>query len=151
MNLKFVDDDRFKLKPLAKTLATAHPLHGQTMASLARIMTKALRSPPAPRASATFISAAMLHRLRLVGETSMDAKHPLFQAPLRVHLTGSSNLRAVSYDTASQALTVEFLNATVYRYARVPYAVYAGLVRASSHGSYFARHIRNQYSFRKLK
>jgi lysyl-tRNA synthetase class 2 len=70
--------------------------------------------------------------------------------PLRVELMRSSNLRTVSYDTVSQTLTIEFRSATSYRYFRVPFAVYAGLIRAPSPGGYFVAQIRDRYSFRKI-
>lgn len=54
----------------------------------------------------------------------------------------SSNIRSIGYDVDARALEVEFLNGGLYRYSGVPQSVYAGLMSASSHGSYFDRYIK---------
>ena len=64
----------------------------------------------------------------------------------------SSNLRSVGYDASTQTLEVEFLNGGLYQYFGVPASVHAGLMAASSHGSYFDAHIKKgPYRFRKLR
>lgn len=55
----------------------------------------------------------------------------------------SSAIRAVGYDGST--LAVEFHNSGVYYHPGVPYSVYAGLMRASSMGAYYNRHIRGRY------
>ena len=55
----------------------------------------------------------------------------------------SSAIRAVGYDGCT--LTVEFHNGRIYDHPGVPYAVYAGLMRASSKGWYYNTHIRGRY------
>lgn len=68
----------------------------------------------------------------------------------RVPVT-SSNLRSVGYAPASQTLEIEFDHGGVYQYSGVPQAEYDGLMSASSHGSYFDRHIKKGgYSYRKV-
>lgn len=64
-------------------------------------------------------------------------------------LLRSSNLKAAAYDSATQALTIEFRSGTTYGYSGVPQAVYEGLVRAPSHGKYFLQWIKDRY--RRLK
>ncbi len=64
----------------------------------------------------------------------------------------SSNLRAVGYDPDTRTLEVEFLNGGLYSYSGVPASVYAGLMSASSHGSYFNVNIKKaSYPFKKLR
>ncbi|MDN4600028.1 KTSC domain-containing protein [Paenibacillus sp. F6_3S_P_1C] len=63
----------------------------------------------------------------------------------------SSNLDAVAYDDSTSTLFVRFNNGGEYSYANVPQSKYAGLLSASSHGSYFDAHIKKGgYSYRKL-
>lgn len=52
----------------------------------------------------------------------------------------SSNLSAVGYDGAN--LFVRFHSGGIYRYSQVPSSLYEGLLRASSHGTYFDRYIK---------
>jgi hypothetical protein len=63
----------------------------------------------------------------------------MFPAMVPVH---STNLAAVGYDPTAATLFVQFNNGTVYRYLRVPVAVYEGLMTASSHGKFFNRYVR---------
>lgn len=64
----------------------------------------------------------------------------------------SSNLRSVGYDAATRTLEIEFHNGGLYRYTGVPATVHAGLMSASSHGSYFDAHIKKAgYSYTKLR
>jgi hypothetical protein len=58
-------------------------------------------------------------------------------------LVNSSAIRAVGYD--GHTLTVEFHTGRIYDHPGVPYSVYAGLMRASSMGAYYNRHIRGRY------
>lgn len=63
----------------------------------------------------------------------------------------SSNLSAVGYDTTTQTLRVAFNNGSLYEYSSVPASVHAGLMAASSHGSYFDAHVKNgPYRYRRL-
>jgi hypothetical protein len=64
----------------------------------------------------------------------------------------SSNLRAIGYNPETQTLEVEFLNGGLYRYSGVPSSVHAGLMSASSHGSYNDAHIKKAgYPYTKLR
>ena len=58
-------------------------------------------------------------------------------------VVNSSAIRAVGYD--GHTLTVEFHTGRIYDHPGVPYAVYAGLMRASSKGWYYNTHIRGRY------
>jgi hypothetical protein len=63
----------------------------------------------------------------------------------------SSNLASVGYDSDTQVLEIQFLNGGIYQYSRVPSSVYSGLMAASSHGSYFDRHVKKaRYSYQKI-
>lgn len=55
----------------------------------------------------------------------------------------SSVIRAVGYD--GRTLTVEFHSGRIYDHPGVPYSVYDGLMRASSMGAFYNRHIRGRY------
>ena len=63
----------------------------------------------------------------------------------------SSNLRSVGYDHQSGVLEIEFLSGGVYQYFGVPEHIHAGLMAASSHGSYFSAHIKDAYTFQKIR
>ena len=55
----------------------------------------------------------------------------------------SSAIAAVGYD--GYTLTVLFHTRQTYDHPGVPYAVYAGLMRASSKGAFYNHHIRGRY------
>lgn len=74
---------------------------------------------------------------------------PAPSLPTRVALS-SSNLRAAEYDPGSQTLVIDFHRGRRYAYSGVPVNVYAGLLRAPSHGRYFHQWIRGRYSYRRL-
>jgi hypothetical protein len=63
----------------------------------------------------------------------------------------SSNLCAVGYNPFAGTLTIAFRSGGVYGYFRVPPAVYLGLLRAESHGSYFHANIKYRYPYRRLR
>jgi hypothetical protein len=64
----------------------------------------------------------------------------------------SSNLASVGYDETSQTLEIEFLHGGVYQYFDVPSSVHEELMDASSHGTYFDRHIKKaRYSYKKIR
>ena len=59
-------------------------------------------------------------------------------------LVNSSAIYAVGYD--GHTLAVQFHTSdTVYIHHGVPYSVFEGLMRASSKGAYYNRHIRGKY------
>lgn len=62
----------------------------------------------------------------------------------------STNLRSVGYDARGLLLEVEFLDGAVYQYFSVPLAVYQELMAAGSKGSFLAKHVRNQYQYRRI-
>ena len=66
-----------------------------------------------------------------------------------MHLN-SSNLESADYD-GSGTLIIAFRNGTEYAYYGVPYSEYSGLIHASSHGQYHARHIKNRYRYRRIR
>lgn len=61
----------------------------------------------------------------------------------------STNIRSVGYDPESNTLEIEFHSGSVYQYYNVPQTIYDELMRASSHGSYFHKHIRTKYKWTK--
>lgn len=62
----------------------------------------------------------------------------------------SSNIAAVSYDPDGSILEVEFHGGRIYAYRGVPELHFEGMIGAGSAGSYFHRHIRNRYPYRRL-
>lgn len=60
-------------------------------------------------------------------------------------------LASVGYDKAVAVLEVAFVGGGVYQYFEVPSGVYAGLMSASSHGTYFDAHVKQAgYRYTKL-
>ena len=62
----------------------------------------------------------------------------------------SSTLLSIGYDERKHILELQFTSSDVYQYAHVPAHVYDGLLVASSKGSYFNEHIKDQYEFEKM-
>jgi hypothetical protein len=63
----------------------------------------------------------------------------------------STNISSVGYDSESHTLEVEFRGSGVYQYFDVPQSIYDALMHASSHGSYFHRHIKDQYRWVEIR
>lgn len=63
----------------------------------------------------------------------------------------SSNIASIGYDADNSILEIEFNNGGIYQYSGVPEGVYNGLISAGSHGTYFHNHIKDIYSFHKIK
>lgn len=68
---------------------------------------------------------------------------------IRKHVK-SSNIQSAGYDPESGILEIEFKGGAVYQYFDVPERVYDAFMQASSAGSYFHRHIKNTYRWRKM-
>jgi hypothetical protein len=62
----------------------------------------------------------------------------------------STTLITVAYASASQLLRLQFRSRAVYCYFGVPTRVYQELMAADSKGSYFNRHIRGRFPYRRL-
>lgn len=62
----------------------------------------------------------------------------------------SSNLAGAGYSW-NGTLTIAFHGDRVYEYFGVPISVYRALINAESHGTYFHRHIRNHYRYRRVR
>lgn len=61
----------------------------------------------------------------------------------------SSNISSIGYENGT--LRISFNSGGLYSYSGVPESVYTSLMSASSHGSYFAQHIKDRYPFTKLR
>ena len=59
----------------------------------------------------------------------------------------SAAIERIDYDPAQRLLSIAFRHGGRYFYHQVPRSVAAGLMKASSHGRYFAKHIRDRYDF----
>lgn len=64
---------------------------------------------------------------------------------------GSSSLEGCRYDTATQELYIGFKSGLIYRYRHVPRHLVGELFAASSHGQYFAKHIRDCFQYEKVE
>jgi hypothetical protein len=62
----------------------------------------------------------------------------------------SSNVASVGYDAENSILEIEFQDGGIYQYFRVPQNVHAGLMSASSKGSYFARYVKDKYTVKRV-
>ena len=67
------------------------------------------------------------------------------------HNVHSSTLQSVGYDPETQTLELAFLSGGIYRYSGVPQAVYSGILRAASKGSYFHQEIKDRYPFVRVR
>lgn len=63
----------------------------------------------------------------------------------------SSNIHSIGYDSKSRTLEIEFHSGDIYQYFNVPESIYNALMSASSQGSYFSRHIKDQYQWTKIQ
>jgi hypothetical protein len=61
----------------------------------------------------------------------------------------SSMIAAIGYTRG--LLTVAFNNGTVYRYAKVPKAIYIEWLAAESKGRYFNSNIKHKYAYRRIE
>ena len=59
-------------------------------------------------------------------------------------------LQGFGYDNEKERLTIVFHNGSVYEYGRVPQSRVLGLIVDESHGSYFTRHIKENYGHTQL-
>jgi len=63
----------------------------------------------------------------------------------------SSNIDSIGYESVTQKLEIGFSNGEVYQYSDVPEDVYANLMSAESKGRYFYIHIKDIYSYTRIK
>ena len=57
----------------------------------------------------------------------------------------SRAISAIGYEPTTQQMQIKFTQGHSYTYCRVPAAVYEGLMRSGSKGSYYASHIKDRY------
>ncbi len=55
----------------------------------------------------------------------------------------STCLASVGYEAGQEILELEFVHGHIYRYSGVPARVHRALMAATSHGTYYAHHIRD--------
>jgi hypothetical protein len=61
----------------------------------------------------------------------------------------SSNLKAATYNTESEELTVTFNNGSIYVYEKVPWAKFTKLRLAESQGKFFNESISKNHKYKK--
>ncbi len=62
----------------------------------------------------------------------------------------SSTLHSAGYDVDHKTLELKFTSGEIYHYFNVPHSNYTALMNATSHGEYFNRYIKEQFSFKKV-
>jgi hypothetical protein len=62
----------------------------------------------------------------------------------------STAIRLISYDEATQRLSVTFITGRRYLYERVPRHIHDAFLRAPSRGIFFNAEIRGFYDFREI-
>ncbi len=72
------------------------------------------------------------------------------QRALRYRAMSSRAIRLISYDEATQRLSVTFVTGRRYLYERVPPHIYAAFVHAPSRGQFFNIEIRGFYDNREI-
>lgn len=60
---------------------------------------------------------------------------------------GSSHIGQVTFDDATDTLTIEFADGASYDYMNVPAAVARDFRNAPSAGAFFARQIKSRYAY----
>jgi len=63
----------------------------------------------------------------------------------------SSNIASIGYDSTAQVLEIEFHDGSIYQYEGVPEHEYQGMMSAGSHGQYLHQHVKDKYSYRKIR
>jgi hypothetical protein len=63
----------------------------------------------------------------------------------------SSNIAGVGYDAATQEMHVQFSSGATYSYIGVPPEHHEALANADSIGAHFAKHIRPNYTGKRVR
>jgi hypothetical protein len=63
----------------------------------------------------------------------------------------STVISAFHYDSKRHVLQVVFISGTVYEYINVPETMYTAMKSSFSKGTYFNKHIKDHFSFKKIK
>jgi hypothetical protein len=63
----------------------------------------------------------------------------------------STVISAFHYDSKRRVLQIIFISGSVYEYINVPEAVYTAMQGSFSKGIYFNKHIKDHFSFKKIK
>ncbi|WP_156755793.1 KTSC domain-containing protein [Actinokineospora pegani] len=63
----------------------------------------------------------------------------------------STVIASLGYDAMTNTLEVEFHNGRVYRYLKVPKALYWRFASAKSHGEFFGAEIKDRFDEHKVR
>jgi hypothetical protein len=55
------------------------------------------------------------------------------------------------YDAGRKVLRIRFVSGRIYEYLDVPEDIYSGMKEASSKGTYFNQHVKDQFKYRLIK
>lgn len=80
--------------------------------------------------------------------TLIDTAEDLIDPEDTVELA-STAIQAATYDASNSTLTINFASGGQYVYGNVPKSVFLSMQSAVSVGSFFNKHIRNNYSVRR--
>ncbi len=62
----------------------------------------------------------------------------------------SSNISSIGYDENASILEIEFSDGIIYQYFGVSSQVFVSLKTACSIGSYFHKHIKQNYQYKRI-
>lgn len=62
----------------------------------------------------------------------------------------SSTIDYAEYFPDRQELRIAFLNKSIYKYEKVPFNIYMGLIHAPSAGSYMWKNIRGKFTYKQI-
>lgn len=62
----------------------------------------------------------------------------------------SKNIKSATYDEENLILTVTFVGGNMYKYFAIPIQIWEEMILAPSVGGFFARSVRNKYSYEKI-
>ena len=63
---------------------------------------------------------------------------------------GSSNIKAIGYESSQKVLQVDFYSDSRYRYFDVPYTVFAEFLQADSVGKFLNQKIKSYYDYERV-
>lgn len=66
-------------------------------------------------------------------------------------ISGSSVIKAAGYDPATNVMRVELHSGKVYDHTDVPMEKFAAFLGSGSHGTFWNKRIRNQYTVKPVK
>ncbi|MGK7897900.1 MAG: KTSC domain-containing protein [Xenococcus sp. (in: cyanobacteria)] len=63
---------------------------------------------------------------------------------------GSSNIKAIGYESSKKVLQIDFYSNTRYRYFDVPFTVFSRFFKSESVGKFLNREIKGKYEYKRV-